>query len=229
IFDNVEFDCRTPEDWLSLGVTEGSSDRKPIPAKALLPTENAFISLMKDSGALTQEYNWQLVGVLDYNKETSLYLVEKVHLKDLSGNSILSQQQEKTLLTEGRYWVPRIRVLFKAEDPRIFVQRIKNAKDLRDNTEALLLYNLCVDCMPICEGTSLDSCSLQRIKKYALTTPGLRLNSLGDCVKRLEEQIQLDYSRTMNRMTFDYVVKNQSVQVLSHIIIPKKEQPLVLK
>ncbi|XP_055077981.1 dynein axonemal heavy chain 1 [Periophthalmus magnuspinnatus] len=231
IFDNVEFDCRTPEDWLSLGVTEGSSDRKPIPAKALLPTEVSF-----DSGALTQEYNWQLVGVLDYNKETSLYLVEKVHLKDLSGNSILSQQQEKTLLTgekpyitEGRYWVPRIRVLFKAEDPRIFVQRIKNAKDLRDNTEALLLYNLCVDCMPICEGTSLDSCSLQRIKKYALTTPGLRLNSLGDCVKRLEEQIQLDYSRTMNRMTFDYVVKNQSVQVLSHIIIPKKEQPLVLK
>ncbi|KAJ0068510.1 hypothetical protein NL108_008914, partial [Boleophthalmus pectinirostris] len=130
---------------------------------------------------LTQEHIWHLVGVLDYNKETSLYLVEKVHLKELSGNSSLSEQQKKTPLTGekpyvtgSRYWVPRIRLLFKAEDPRIFVQRIKNALHLRDNAEALVLYNLSVDCMPICEGTSLDSSCLQRIKKKALTTPNLR-------------------------------------------------------
>ena len=36
IFDNTEFDCRTPEDWLSLGVDD-SGVRKPVPGKALLP------------------------------------------------------------------------------------------------------------------------------------------------------------------------------------------------
>lgn len=37
IFDNEEFDCRTPQDWLSLGTDTGSTERKPVPAKALLP------------------------------------------------------------------------------------------------------------------------------------------------------------------------------------------------
>lgn len=36
VFDNTEYDCRTPEDWLALGVDR--SKRKPVPGKALLPT-----------------------------------------------------------------------------------------------------------------------------------------------------------------------------------------------
>lgn len=44
IFDNVEFDCRTAEDWLVLGKSEGLPCRKPIPAKALLPTDDAIAS-----------------------------------------------------------------------------------------------------------------------------------------------------------------------------------------
>ena len=38
IFDNTEFDCRTPEEWMSLGVDEEGA-RKPIPGKALLPVQ----------------------------------------------------------------------------------------------------------------------------------------------------------------------------------------------
>lgn len=40
IFDNTEYDCRTPEDWLSLGM-EGKK-RKPVPGKALLPNGKAL-------------------------------------------------------------------------------------------------------------------------------------------------------------------------------------------
>uniref|UniRef100_A0A8C6TUX4 Uncharacterized protein n=1 Tax=Neogobius melanostomus TaxID=47308 RepID=A0A8C6TUX4_9GOBI len=207
IFDNEDFDCRFPDDWLSLGISEGSCDQKPIPGRALLPTE--------------VKYKWHLVGVLDYDKETSLYLVEKVNLKDVTGNSSLNEQQKKTLLT-GRYWVPRIRLLFHAEDPRVFVQRIKSAQHLRESTEALSHYHLSIDCMSIGKRTpSIDTCSLQRIKKYALTTPGLTLNNLS--VKKLEEEIKLDYSRTMIRIHFDEVVMNQPEQQFSQIIIPKKE------
>lgn len=42
VFDNDEFDCRTPEEWISLGLEPGSSDRKPVPGKALLPTDDVL-------------------------------------------------------------------------------------------------------------------------------------------------------------------------------------------
>ncbi|GCB78043.1 hypothetical protein scyTo_0015754, partial [Scyliorhinus torazame] len=40
VFDDEEFECRTPEEWLQLGYEEGSDIRKPIPAKALLPKDD---------------------------------------------------------------------------------------------------------------------------------------------------------------------------------------------
>lgn len=36
LFDNTEYDCRNPEEWLALGMENGV--RKPIPGKAYLPT-----------------------------------------------------------------------------------------------------------------------------------------------------------------------------------------------
>ena len=38
------------------------------------------------------------------------------------------------------YAVPRIRLHFMAEDPNIFVARVKEAFELRKKTEALLRY-----------------------------------------------------------------------------------------
>lgn len=73
-------------------------------------------------------------------------------------------------------WVPRIRLLFIAEDPRVFVERIKFALRWREKTEALILYHLSVDCMPKWDKAPvLDADLLRNIKKYALTSPGLRL------------------------------------------------------
>ena len=36
IFDDTEYDCRTPQEWLQLGVVD--NEQKPVPGKALLPT-----------------------------------------------------------------------------------------------------------------------------------------------------------------------------------------------
>lgn len=73
-----------------------------------------------------------------------------------------------------QYWVPRIQLLFCAEDPRVFTQRVVEANALRKNTEALLLYNLYVDCMPS-EGQRLVSeQSLNKIKQWAMSTPRMR-------------------------------------------------------
>lgn len=58
-------------------------------------------------------------------------------------------------LQGGReYWVPRIRLLFLAEDPRVFVERVQFACNYRAETEALIIYNLYVDSMPISEETT---------------------------------------------------------------------------
>lgn len=73
-------------------------------------------------------------------------------------------------------WIPRIRLLFIAEDPRVFVERIKFALRWRESTEALILYHLSVDCMPKWDKAPvLDANMLGNIKKYALTAPGLKL------------------------------------------------------
>ncbi|KAI4827733.1 hypothetical protein KUCAC02_031105 [Chaenocephalus aceratus] len=43
VFDNEDFECRNPGDWLALGIAEKSLEQKPIPAKALLPTDDEII------------------------------------------------------------------------------------------------------------------------------------------------------------------------------------------
>lgn len=40
LFDDEDFDCRTPSEWLSMGVD--GDVRKPIPAIALLPSSDNF-------------------------------------------------------------------------------------------------------------------------------------------------------------------------------------------
>uniref|UniRef100_A0AAZ3Q3C2 Dynein heavy chain 1, axonemal n=1 Tax=Oncorhynchus tshawytscha TaxID=74940 RepID=A0AAZ3Q3C2_ONCTS len=228
VFDNEEFDCRTPQDWLALGYENGSTDHKPIPAKALLPTTDNIPP--EDPKSPNLEYSWQFVGVLDYSQEKGLYLVQKAdkngRVRDANGKPVLNEGQRTIgmfLLSATQYWISRIRLLFSAEDPRLFSQRVQFAQRCRENTEALLLYHLSVDCMPVWSGTSsLNAQSLARVKEHALSTPGLRLKLLQECIVRLEKEINLEYDRTMNRISFDRVVLTNP-EDFSHITLPQRE------
>ncbi|KAL0978572.1 hypothetical protein UPYG_G00172390 [Umbra pygmaea] len=227
VFDNEEFDCRTPQDWLALGYENETADRKPVPGKALLPIADKIPPL--DLKSLTLEYRWQLVGVLDYSQEKKLYLVQKSdkngRVRDAQGKPILNGGQGTKgpfLLTDNQYWVPRIRLLFSAEDPRLFSKRVQFAQRSRENTESLLLYHLSVDCMPMWSGNpSLSAQSLARIKQHALSTPGLRGKLLQNR-ERLEKEINLEYDRSMNRINFDMVVLTNP-EVFPHITLPQRE------
>ncbi|NWX05348.1 DYH1 protein, partial [Caloenas nicobarica] len=92
IFDNNEYDCRTLEEWISLGLEPGSRDRKPVPGKALLPTDDVLGH--EDPKSQKLIYNWIDVGVLDYDKKTELYLVHKTDknglVRDEAGRPILN-------------------------------------------------------------------------------------------------------------------------------------------
>ncbi|KAI5937324.1 Dynein heavy chain 1, axonemal [Manis javanica] len=232
VFDNEEFDCRTPSEWINLGLEPGSKDRKPVPGRALLPTDD-FLG-HEDPKSRKLKYEWCNVGVLDYDKEKKLYLVHKT---DKSG--LVRDGMEKPILKGGvtpegmppllvcQYWVPRIQLLFCAEDPRVFTQRVVQANALRKNTEALLLYNLYVDCMPS-EGQQLISeQSLSKIKQWATSTPRMCkgpsfLGHLGS----LSREVNLDYERSMNKMNFDRVVSSQP-HTFSYVTLPQKEEEKV--
>lgn len=234
LFDNEEYDCRTPEDWLALGNAEGSPDRKPIPGKALLPTDDEIANDESASASPPPKYSWHLVGILDYCMEKCQYLVEKVHQTDKKGSPDISEEHKESKSPEtdsfiagSKYWIPRIRLLFCAEDPRVFVERVRFALRYREETEALIFYHFSVDCMPISRKTpSLNTDSLQSIKRRALSAPGLKLKNLETCVAGLENEVRLDYDRTMNRLIFDKVVMS-CPEDLSHITLPQKDPEYV--
>ena len=74
---------------------------------------------------------------------------------------------------KGLYWVPRVRLMFRAEDPRIFADRVAEAFESRRKVEALLRYHLYVDCMPMEGVGELDQASLRRMTESAKGAPAL--------------------------------------------------------
>ncbi|XP_030213444.1 dynein heavy chain 1, axonemal [Gadus morhua] len=228
VFDNEEFDCRTPADWLALGCAEASSERKPVPARALLPTDDQPPPEEPDSPS--GPHSWQAVGVLAYSQEKGRYLVQKAdqhgRLRQQQITPFLNGGAGDDVLPGGGFWVPRIRLLFSAEDPRGFAERVQWAQRAREKAEAMILYGLSVDCMPVWSGTggtpSLDAATLQHISADALSTPGLRGRTLQECVKRLEVEMKQEYDHTMNRITFEKVVRSHPEE-FPNITLPQPQ------
>ncbi|XP_076846923.1 dynein axonemal heavy chain 1 isoform X2 [Brachyhypopomus gauderio] len=231
IFDNEDFDCRTPDEWLALGYEQGSDEHKPIPAKALLPAKDTITPGAEEQRS-TEEYTWQPVGVLHYSQDRKEYVVQRSdqrgRVTDSKGRPVMGgAQRNKGSLLLGQYWVPRVRLQFCAEDPRVFAQRVQFAHHARRVAEASLLYHLSVDCMPSWSGTpTMHPTSIQHIKTLTLTTPRLRLPLVQDCVVRLEEEIQLEYERTMNRLSFDQLMLANPTE-FPHITVPQTEPETV--
>ncbi|KAM4654602.1 LOW QUALITY PROTEIN: dynein axonemal heavy chain 1 [Amazona ochrocephala] len=229
VFDNEEYDCRTPEEWISLGLEPGSHDRKPVPGKALLPTDDVLGHEDPKNPKLI--YQWIDVGVLDYDKKTKLYLVHKTKngmVRNEEGRPILNggvTSEGRAPLLPCQYWVPRVCLLFLAEDPRVFAQRVVSADKLRKKTEALLRYNLYVDCMPTDGLNSISEESLQRVKFLAMNTPKLRKaeKRILDLMCCLEKEVRLDYERTMNKISFDRVVTSKP-ELFFYVTLPHKEE-----
>lgn len=189
-FDDTEYDCRNPQEWLELGLIDGK--QHPVPGKALL---------LKDNGKIGKEYVWTDVGTLEYDADKQLFLVQVVGTGGLqhnvipttngaAGNGIMNgdvhnkgPKKKHSKLEAQQVWVPRIQLLFAAEDPVNFAERVAKAYALRCETEALLRYNLYVDCMPMDGVLRLDPSSLDRMINWAKGTRTLKND------KRLEMKL----------------------------------------
>ncbi|XP_060604387.1 dynein axonemal heavy chain 1-like isoform X2 [Ruditapes philippinarum] len=233
IFDNEEFDCRTPEEWINMGLEGGV--RKPCPGVALLPKKDSDANLAPTDPSIV--YDWFNIGVLDYDSESQQYLVQKTNRQgrvvDSTGNAIVNggkQPDGSRITTASQYWVPRVRLMFNAEDPRVFTQRVAEAFRLRKNTEALLRYNLYIDCMPMDGVGELDQASLKRMVEWARTAPGLSKDKgLEDGIQALEKEANIDFCRSMNRIIFDKIIE-QDNSTFAFVSVPAvEEKPVPFK
>ncbi|KAG8534894.1 hypothetical protein GDO81_030013, partial [Engystomops pustulosus] len=121
------------------------------------------------------QYKWCNVGVLEYDEEKKLFLVHKsTDMRLMTAADCRAPHSGVPSPTSFQYWVPRIRLMFCAENPRWFAQRIVAADQLRKKTEALLLYNLYVDCMPASGSRNVTAESLHRMRERLLSTARLK-------------------------------------------------------
>ncbi|XP_075430348.1 dynein axonemal heavy chain 1 isoform X2 [Ascaphus truei] len=232
VFDDEEFDVRTWAEWLSLGYEDGSSERKPVPGRALVPVDDVLGHDDPKNPELV--YEWCSVGVLEYDQRRKLYCVHKA-----SGNRLIRTMDSMPTPIGGatgkskrmlcQYWVPRIRLLFCAENPCVFAQRIVAASKSRKNIEALLLYNLYIDCMPVNGRHVIAAESQSRMKHWLLSTPRLKQdNRVRHHLMLLEMEISLEYERTMNKLTFDQRVSSKP-QRFAYVTLPDKVEEKVPK
>eukprot|EP00736_Rhodelphis_marinus_P006943 Rmarinus@m.24609 len=109
-------------------------------------------------------------------------------------------------------WVPRVHLMFLAEDPFVFAQRVAAAHAGRRKAEALLRYNLYVDSMPTDEISGLGQEQVQRILASAMNTEALTDRSID--TSALINEINIDYARTMNKIIFDHNLKDPAQREL---------------
>lgn len=234
IFDDTEYDCRTPHEWLQLGMVDG--EQRPVPGKALLPTGH------KENGI--REHQWTDVGALSYDSEKQLFLVQIVGTEGLKHNVVPEGTQVSGALVNGKhdnaqpkkkkaklsltqFWVPRIRLLFCGEDPVVFAERVGKAYVLRQETEALIRYNLYIDCMPMEGVVRLDPGSLKSMETWAKSTGTLKNDKdLDECMRRLTKEVQIDFARSMNRITFDKTVSS-TPEMFPYVTIQQREEEIV--
>lgn len=91
----------------------------------------------------------------------------------------------------------RIQLCFDAEDPQKFVNRLVFCHAAREMAEALIRYNLYVDCMPTDGVAQLDSEQINRIVSRALNTIALKRNEFD--TNQLLSEVNTDFARTMVR------------------------------
>ncbi|VDD79452.1 unnamed protein product [Mesocestoides corti] len=189
IFDDEDYDCRTPSDWLALGLV--GKVRKPIPAIALLPGVETPEDV--DMRSVEVSWHWQKCAVIDYNWNTKKWLVRR------KISNICGPTKDPTV-AESQYWIPRIQLMFLAEDPVIFAKRVAQAYYDREAAEATIRYNLYLDCMPVDGLVEMNQSTINHITYLAKeSTPRLKaVKGLESSLQFLQKEIVIDHWRSMN-------------------------------
>ncbi|GJQ83086.1 DNAH1, partial [Trypoxylus dichotomus] len=200
LFDDEGYDNRTPHGWIQHGIIDGISH--PIPGEAFIPISEKTIVPTNPVEPLNYLYVWTNVAVLEYIEDKNVY---------------------KILTLDGlqrTFKIPRIYLMFKAEDPMIFAQRIKFAVDLRNRTESTIRYEFYLDCMTLTGTYDIDDNTWNRIVRLA--TRDKRIKPI-EFMAELEQQVRLNHKRALGEMEYRDRARKQPY-VYNFLKIPPREK-----
>lgn len=199
-FDDYEFDCMLPNDWLSIGVTHDGI-KYPIPAKAFIRNPSIDVAEISNKNEL---YTWRNVSVENYNENKKRWLISDSE-------------------TDKKYHVPRIQLQFLAEDPWNFVQRIKSALYARKQAEIQLKFNIIIDCMILTGVPIPNEPTMQRIFNWVMTKEKLKKTENFSRVIRLEDEMIREYQRSLGKLELLHNVRTKQNNY-KFLTIPQTEK-----
>ena len=192
LFDDLSYDTHSdPSDWLALGVDPETGAFHGLPAKALRARSLGGTAI------------WTPCVVLGFDADDQRWQVRWANAAADAATSAAA----------------RLEVLFDAENPFHFADRVRAATDARAHTLAALRYNLIVDCMPTDGVPSLDSQQMARVVDAAIIPAAWIRRSEGGAfgdvwekvsvavqrgspiVSEMVAEMQCDFARTLNKVT----------------------------
>jgi dynein heavy chain len=196
-FDDDNFECRTWQEWLSLGtnqtynheVTELGLEQISVPA---------FVCQSFSAGGVN-EVKYVKGSVVGYDQEVEMFKV-----------TIAGDPEHRVLRR------PRLLVMFQADDPFMFAKRIGAALREREKVTRELAYNLCLDCMPVDFLPAMTHKQTQHIVAKAVTTKRLISEhatalqgslSSSPAMAAIVEEMNLEYLRALNKCILDDAYK----------------------
>ncbi|EFC47930.1 hypothetical protein NAEGRDRAFT_78559 [Naegleria gruberi] len=134
--------------------------------------------------------NWHYCKVYDVDEVNNKYLVDFVNQE---GN---------------RIWLPRIYVMFLAENPVNFAKRVAHAHKSRKVAESLIRYFLYIEHMPSDDSSPLTEDQSQNIRRLGCDSKRLREKLYDSTTDDILEEIIIEYQAVANRMIFDKNMKD---------------------
>uniref|UniRef100_A0A1I8Q927 Dynein heavy chain linker domain-containing protein n=1 Tax=Stomoxys calcitrans TaxID=35570 RepID=A0A1I8Q927_STOCA len=197
-FDDTDFDGHSPKAWLKLGEVAEEQQRYPLPAKAFLPINQSLM-----------EYEWQDAAISGYE-----------------GGS--GKWSAMVLADERVYQVPKIQIMFLAENPWTFVKRLKLAVAARNKAETLLMMKSLVDCFLLLD-IKKDKCYtnelVERLMAKVAIKEGVFYQELRLEICLLEEHLKAcDELKQLVKLTPDVYAKFSENIIRSYL--PKRFPPL---
>ena len=190
IFDDTSFDCRTPQEWMALGIHDDGTFAF-VPAKGFR------------WDPITSDWGFEPCRVVDWIEDTN-------QLRVIWG----MQPREQ----EDATWLPRLHVQFLAEDPQIFVRRISYACKQRSKALAVLRYKLFVDSMPTDGMCTIDAETIERIKACGMRVAFKNVDITAK-VASLISEMRLDWCRAMNKMMLERQFEKDEIEVCENGVL----------
>lgn len=204
-FDNKDLDLRTPLEWLALGTNPDTGRyEKPLPVLALWRDPENGVG------------HWRRAVVMQYDSRVEKFEIqyEDAEPTDAGGRRGMME------------FLPRLRVMFRGEDPEVFANRVEEAYKSRAAADCLLRYNFYIDNMPTDDVQQLNCDQMDWLRKAVKTgRPGSTVDTAD--LELILQEVQLDFARAMNRVTFDTHILQGSADPWYTLLLPYVEKGFV--